>query len=102
MRPDRPTPLRWRRSGYCQTNNGCVEAARSAGPGGPSVALRDGTLPESGAVLSLSPAGWRSFLTAVRAGAFDRPLPSDRAPADRAGADRLPVRPPSGRAATRP
>ncbi|GAA3965576.1 hypothetical protein GCM10023085_55110 [Actinomadura viridis] len=96
MRPDRPTPLRWRRSGYCQTNNGCVEVARSEGPGGPSAALRDGTLPESGAVLSLTPAGWRSFLTAVRAGAFDRPPQAGPPPAS------SPASSPSGRAATRP
>lgn len=64
MRPDGTTPVRWRRSRFCQANGACVEVARMDGPGGPSIAIRDGTLPAAGA-LALSPDAWRALVQEV-------------------------------------
>jgi hypothetical protein len=47
--------------------NNCVEVARNL-PG--MVTVRDSKDP-GGPVLAFSPAGWRAFTRAVRAGAFD-------------------------------
>ncbi|MFI0356303.1 DUF397 domain-containing protein [Actinomadura sp. 9N407] len=68
MRADGADPVRWLRSGYCQPNGACVEVARVEGPGTPSAAIRDGTLPEAEPYLRLGPAAWRSLLTKLKSG----------------------------------
>ncbi|WP_395109465.1 DUF397 domain-containing protein [Actinomadura sp. SCN-SB] len=64
----------WRRSRRCQSNNGCVEVARAEAPTGPLIAIRDGTLPATGA-LALEPGAWRALLHRLKAGNLD--LPTD-------------------------
>jgi hypothetical protein len=55
----------WRKSSYSGGNGGaCVEVARNLSG---IVAVRDSKDP-AGAVLSLSPAGWRSFTAGIKAG----------------------------------
>jgi hypothetical protein len=62
-------PPRWRKSARCGANGTCVEIA---GLPGRTVAIRDSTDGEDGPVLVLSAAEWRTFLTAVRTGGFER------------------------------
>jgi hypothetical protein len=68
MRADGAKPVHWRRSGYCQANGACVEVARMEEPGGPSAAIRDGTLPDAEPYLLLGPTTWRSLLTKLKSG----------------------------------
>jgi hypothetical protein len=60
----------WRKASYSGSGtqqNGCVEVARSL-PG--AVAVRDSKDP-NGPVLTVEPAEWRNFITAVKAGEHD-------------------------------
>ncbi|ACZ00131.1 MULTISPECIES: DUF397 domain-containing protein [Thermomonospora] len=58
---------RWRKSSYSGHNGNCVEAAAGHGV----VAIRDSKTPAA-SYLILPADHWRSLLTAVKRGAFDR------------------------------
>ncbi|GAB1645195.1 hypothetical protein KRMM14A1259_56180 [Krasilnikovia sp. MM14-A1259] len=57
----------WRKSTRSAANGHCVEIAQVAG----EVLVRNSRDPE-GPVLAFGAAGWRAFLSGVRAGEFDR------------------------------
>jgi hypothetical protein len=66
----RPSPPDgWIKSSHSYANGNCVEVKSL--PGG-QIAVRD-SAERSGPVLRFAVAGWRSFLTDVRAGAAARP-----------------------------
>lgn len=58
----------WRKSSRSGSSGNCVEVAGNL-PG--AVAVRDSKDPD-GPVLLFPAAGWRSFLSAAKAGEFDR------------------------------
>lgn len=65
---DRLSRASWRKSSYSGGNEGgsnCVEVTGSGG----AIAVRDSKDPGAGA-LSFSPAQWRAFIAAVKAGKF--------------------------------
>lgn len=59
----------WRRSSRCGGAGACVEVADLGARG---MAVRDGKVPETSPVLFFSDEEWRSFLSGVKAGDFDR------------------------------
>jgi hypothetical protein len=62
------TNARWRKSSYTgSSGTNCVEVAALPG----TVAVRDSKDP-GGPVLTLTPAAWRSFVAAVKAGRAGR------------------------------
>ncbi len=57
----------WHKSSYSGANHECVEVADF----GPVVAVRDSKDPD-GPKLAFAPAGWRAFISGVKAGGFDQ------------------------------
>lgn len=60
----------WRKSTRSSSNGDCAEvtARPQAGNPGPAVLVRDSKLGDASPVLAFTPAAWRGFLTAARAG----------------------------------
>ena len=58
----------WRKSTRSNNNGACVEVRRLAA----AVEVRD-TKDRNGPVLSFTTGSWRSFVTAIHGGEFDRP-----------------------------
>jgi hypothetical protein len=67
--PNSDDAFTWRKSSRSAGNGECVEVAMTP----ERVAVRDSKDPE-GAVLQFPGEAWDDFISAVRAGAFDRPL----------------------------
>lgn len=61
-----PARAGWFKSSFSQGNGECVECAAL---GGGKVGMRDSKRPE-GAVLTFGPGEWRTFVSAMREGAF--------------------------------
>jgi hypothetical protein len=57
----------WCKSRRSNASGCCVEVAAA----GRAVAIRDSKAP-AGAVITVTPAGWRTFTRTVKAGTFDR------------------------------
>lgn len=70
--PDRVSPpARWRKSSHSNAGNQCVEVARLADD---AIAVRDSKNPH-GDHLTVSAAGWRTFLSGVKYGDYREPAP---------------------------
>jgi hypothetical protein len=57
----------WKKSSYSANGNNCVEVAAAPGV----VGVRDSKLGADSPILTVTPAGWSTFVSAVKAGQFD-------------------------------
>jgi hypothetical protein len=57
----------WKKSSYSANGNNCVEVAAAPGV----VGVRDSKLGADSPILTVTPAGWSTFVSAVKAGRFD-------------------------------